>query len=417
MGTRHVLAVVALVGVAAATSATSTAAQTDDPASETQGSFTALTYNVAGLPEQISGSSPATNSPIISPLLNGYDVVVLQEDFADALQPLRDAGATDLPPISGYHHLIVGQADHADRSQPASPPYGTDFSRAPTGPAIAADGLNRLSEFPLGPLDRQQWTDCNGELPVEVLEAVTDAAGLADALAMIGLGETIDGGAADCGALKGFSFATITVAPGVEIDLYNLHADAGSGAGDIEARVRNFAQLATYISENSVGNAVIVGGDTNLKINRPDRARDAETWTTFQAAADVTDVCAAIDCGDDDAVIDKFAFRASDTVTLVPTTHRFERDVFQRDGEPLSDHDALAVQFSWSVATPAPTAAATAAPTEAAMPAAAPSSAAAPATLAATGARIPLGISLAAALTALIGIMVGRAGFGGRRTY
>lgn len=48
------------------------------------GTFTTLTYNVAGLPEGLSGSNPSVNTPLISPLLNAYDLVLVQEDWIDA---------------------------------------------------------------------------------------------------------------------------------------------------------------------------------------------------------------------------------------------------------------------------------------------------------------------------------------------
>lgn len=410
---RRVFTIVLLLGATIAGSGSYAAAQTDPSA--TGGSFTALSYNVAGLPEQISGSSPATNSPLISPLLNGYDLVLLQEDWVDVFQPLRDLGVPDLPPLTGYHHLIVGDADHAHRSTPADPPYGTDTARAPAGPALTADGLNRLSRFPLGTLTRQQWTACNGELPIEVAEAVTDALGLAAALDALGLAGVVDGGASDCGALKGFSVATLTLADGAEIDVYNLHADAGNGPGDIAARQANFEQLAAFIAEHSAGRAVIVGGDTNLHIDdeRPERAVDAVVWSTFQDAAGVTDVCRVIDCGADDAVIDKFAFRSGDDLTITPATHRFERDVFQdAAGEPLSDHDALAVDFTWALAS-------TTAPTVAPVAAASPATPAAPVSVAArtptagttgqlpvTGGSAPIGLAMA--LAAGSGMLIAR---------
>lgn len=397
MTRRRLLAIAALLGIVAAGATPTASAQTTPPATDVAaGSFTALTYNVAGLPEQISGSSPSTNSPLISPLLNRYDLVLLQEDWVDVFQPLRDAGATDLPPLTGYHHLVVGDADHPHRSTPADPPYGTDTTRAPAGPALIADGLNRLSRIPFGAITRQQWTTCNGELVIEGIEAVTDAAGLGDALEAAGLGGAIDGGASDCGALKGFSVATLTLVDGGEVDVYNLHADAGNGEGDIAARKANFEQLASFIAENSAGKALIIGGDTNLKIDddRPERAVDAEVWSTFQTATGAVDVCAAIDCGADDAVIDKFAFRSGDTVTLSPTSHRFERDVFQdSSGDPLSDHDALAVDFSWSVALPAEPA------SIGLTPSGVPDAPAAPRTVAATlpetGSTAPFGAAMA----------------------
>jgi hypothetical protein len=57
------------------------------------GDFLALTYNVAGLPEGISGSHPETNTPLIGPLLNAYDLVLMQESWLtpdpNPLAPLR----------------------------------------------------------------------------------------------------------------------------------------------------------------------------------------------------------------------------------------------------------------------------------------------------------------------------------------
>ena len=46
--------------------------------------------------------------------------------------------------------------------------------------------------------------------------------------------------------------------------------------------------------------------------------------------------------------IDKWAFRSSDDLRIVPLNWSVELDVFERfDGEPLSDHDAVAVRFIW----------------------------------------------------------------------
>ena len=61
-------------------------------------------------------------------------------------------------------------------------------------------------------------------------------------------------------------------------------------------------------------------------------------------------MCTAVGCATTGR-IDKFAFRSAGAVTLTPLSHRFETDVFVRDGNvDLSDHDALAVRFGWSVA-------------------------------------------------------------------
>jgi hypothetical protein len=60
-----------------------------------RGTFTLLSYNVAGLPAQFSGSEPAVNMPLISPKLNAYDVVLVQEDWVDPVPPV--------PPFDFYH--------------------------------------------------------------------------------------------------------------------------------------------------------------------------------------------------------------------------------------------------------------------------------------------------------------------------
>src|SRR5690606_18150560 len=105
---------------------------------ERTGQFRALTYNVAGLPEPLSGSEPSINTPEISPLLNGYDLVLVQEDWAIPDPPPG-------PPFDQfelYHDLLVADVTHPYLSEPEPIPLGTDANR-PT--ALLSDGLNRMS--------------------------------------------------------------------------------------------------------------------------------------------------------------------------------------------------------------------------------------------------------------------------------
>ena len=55
-----------------------------EPEPELQsGSFTMLTYNVAGLPDGLNDDqNPEVNIPQMAPHLNPYDLVVVQEDFS-----------------------------------------------------------------------------------------------------------------------------------------------------------------------------------------------------------------------------------------------------------------------------------------------------------------------------------------------
>lgn len=310
-------------------------------ASRNKGEFLALSYNVAGLPQGVSGSDPATNSRLISPLLNAYDVVLLQEDWRD---PVEAA------PVLFFHDDIVSEANHPHRSEPAPPPMGTDLRRTPPHhPPLIADGLNQLSDFPFAGLQRHMWNECNGEFAVAVVEAILEGLGADDAVDDAGLGDVVDGGAADCGAQKGFTVSRLRLADGVEIDLYNLHADAGGDDRDAAARTSNYTQLANFMRAYSLGRAVVLAGDTNLHTGpAPDEAKGRKIWGDFQAETGLSDVCRVLDCGGDAGEIDKFAFRSGAGVQLTPLSHQFERERFKRDdGEPLSDHDALAVRFAW----------------------------------------------------------------------
>lgn len=300
----------ALVPASGATAQTGGVVTTD--------TFRMLTYNVAGLPEPLSSSDSDVNSPLISPKLNGYDLVLLQEDWADPVPPLE---AVDF-----HHDDITSAVTHPHRTSPAPNPFSGD-PRRPS--ALVSDGLNALSVFPLGPPDRQMWAGCFGGL------------------------DTADGGAGDCLALKGFFMTRLTLANGVEVDLYDLHGEAGGTATDQALQEDDYAQLADYVQQHSVGRAVILAGDTNLHTDgtHPDASgsADRDIWDAFQATTGLQDVCDVVACGADADEIDKVAFRSGGGVTLSPTSHRFERDVFVRgDGEPLSDHDALAVDFAWT---------------------------------------------------------------------
>lgn len=295
------------------TGSTSTSGDMTTGAEEQSGEFLALTYNVAGLPDILSDSEPAINTPFISPLLNDYDLVLVQEDW---LTP--DPNPSDLVV---YHDLLAAEARHPYQSVPMPVPFGTDPERPQ---AVLSDGLNRFSWTEFGPMTHVRWEGCFGGF------------------------DTSDGGAADCLALKGFAVARHVLAPGIEVDIYDVHGEAGSTDKDQALSAAGFQQLATFINEYSAGRAVILGGDTNLHTDPGDP--DEAVWDDFQAAADMLDVCAVVDCGADSTSIDKFAFRSSEHLTIEPLSHRFEREKFVRssDKAPLSDHDALAVRFRWT---------------------------------------------------------------------
>jgi len=261
------------------------AATDDGPSFEPQaGAFSVLTYNVAGLPQGVSGSNPETNIPMISPLLNAYDVVLLQEDF-------------------WYPTELAAQATH---------PYKSTSKKATT--AAIADGLNRYTVMPFEDLKRVQWVACFGELT----------------------------NASDCLAEKGFSVSTVVLADGVSAHVYNHHAEAGGAPGDNEARQAGIEQLTAFIQEHSDGQAVILAGDTNL------HGMDAVDEPVFQALMDATgliDVCRHMRCGEES--IDRVLFRSSDTLVFTPTLWARPTEFVDGTGGDLSDHRPVHVNFDW----------------------------------------------------------------------
>lgn len=248
------------------------------------GRFTMLSYNVAGLPSLVSPSRPEVNVPLISPLLNHYDVALVQEDFS-------------------YHRELDARAEH---------PYRSDTMRRSL--ALMPDGLNQFSRFAMGWTHRVRWNHCHGYF----------------------------GHASDCLADKGFSYTQLTLSDGVTVDVYNLHADAGGSANDVRARRANFEQLTAYVRERSRGNAVIIAGDTNV---RTSRRHDASTLSAFVSALGLTEACDRSACGEER--LDRIFFRSSDALELDVagwwTDVRFVDD----DGEPLSDHPAIGVEIRW----------------------------------------------------------------------
>lgn len=252
--------------------------------SPTLGTFDALTYNIAGLPEGASRSMPEAHTPKISVRINRYDLVLVQEDFS-------------------YHRLLTVAADHEFQSTPLED-FGT----------FVNDGLNRFSRGSLGDLTRERWPLCFG---------------LADH-------------GSDCLSSKGWSFSEVEVAPDVLVHVYNHHAEAGGAPEDVESRVQGYLRLSEVIQERSVGHALIVGGDTNLHQDDPE---DESVLQEFLASTGLADACRSLDCGDDR--IDRFLFRSGNDIALSALAWRVADEMVTEGGEPLSDHLAVHTQFEW----------------------------------------------------------------------
>lgn len=266
-----------------------------------------LSYNVAGLPQWMSTSRPRDHAPLISPLLNRYDIVLLQEDFV-------------------YHNQLAQLATHEHVSEPNRPRIG----RRPHALTVLGDGLNRFSRWPFDRYERVPWQQCHG----------------------------VFSSGSDCLAAKGFTFAQHYLrndgddGPACWLSVYNIHCDAGHAMGDREARRTQLAQLATHIREHAdVRMPCIVAGDTNLEVE--ENEYDRETLNQFLRETHLIDSRQTARIRQNhkqprplSSNIDMILYRSGTHCPLQPRSWRLCTDEFVTEGgEPLSDHNALCVDF------------------------------------------------------------------------
>lgn len=248
------------------------------------GQFGVLSYNVAGLLEGLSSSQPALFTPMISPLLNAYDLVLVQEDFF-------------------YHEELSSQATHPYQSLPQ-----------PATWTLSNDGLNRFSIFPMTSFVRKTWDYCNGWFS----------------------------NSNDCLASKGFSFARHEISEGVFLDVYNLHADAGDGPGDVATRREQVEQLLYFMGLYSFGNAVLVAGDTNLVGYHPE---DEPVLQKLIQGGGLTDSARYLGAPES---IDRILYRSSSSLYLEASLWEVATEFVDASGTPLSDHEAIHVEMNWT---------------------------------------------------------------------
>jgi hypothetical protein len=246
-----------------------------------------LTYNVAGLPQGLNDDQfPERNIPLISPLLNAYDLVVVQEDFAYAGE-LR-AAATH--PFKSLPH------EHSER--------------------LVNDGLNVFSTLAFEEeIERVRWVECFG-------------------------GTT---NASDCLANKGFALSShdLGCSDGARLPVINLHAEAGGAAEDIAARTAGIEQLVAFIAERFPTGPLVVAGDTNLDGFDP---ADEPLIERLLSGAGLQDACRSLACGDEQ--IDRVFFRGGDGLDVTASSWRIADEFTDAEGNDLSDHKAIHVELA-----------------------------------------------------------------------
>ncbi|WP_238412089.1 jacalin-like lectin [Saccharothrix deserti] len=232
---------------------------------------------------------------------------------------IRDYAVVNVQEDFNYHAALYAADNHPHRTPTSG---GVPFG----------DGLNTLSAYPYTDLARVKWNQCNGT---------------------------------DCLTPKGFTFSRLRLAEGVYVDLYNVHANAGSTDADLAARRANITQLSQYVARNSVGNAVIIMGDTNTRYTRTgDNIRDlvranglTDAWVerirggVEPAAGAPALVCDPANVTNTCEVVDKVFYRGNAFIDLDATGYRNDHAAFlDAEGQPLSDHYPHTVGFTWKLA-------------------------------------------------------------------
>lgn len=278
-------------------------------AAQTTGELDVIAMNVAGLPAILQGNEvpgdKAENHRTIGRKFveYGFDIVNVQEDF-------------------NYHAALYETATY---------PFRTPTS----GGVPFGSGLNTMSLHPFIDQVRVGWNDCSNT------------------------------SGADCLTPKGFTLIRVELASGSEgsayVDVYNLHADAGTSDADLAARASNIRQLSAYINTWSAGNAVIVAGDTNTRYTR---TRDnirllseanglIDPWVELiRGGEDPSQetICQNPSTTDYCETVDKIFYRSSPVLNLQATSWRYESNRFlQPNGAILSDHNPVAATFKWTL--------------------------------------------------------------------
>jgi hypothetical protein len=267
-------------------------------AEEGIGTFSTLTYNIAGLPEIISSAESERQAATeqISCYINTFGIVNVQEDF-------------------NYHAALYDTCNtHVYRS-------------STSGGAGIGSGLNTLSDFSYEDWTRVQWDNCNG---------------------------------VDCLTPKGFTLARVTLEDGAYVDIYNLHTQAQTEDADLTTRRANLLQLAEYIETHSAGNAVIVMGDTNTRYTRSgDNIREllyrgfTDAWIQLIRDGSVPALGAtALTCNPkvtdaDCEIVDKILYRDNGHLNLSAYLYDVREDAKTNDGLTLSDHPPVEARWTY----------------------------------------------------------------------
>ncbi|MFZ5476718.1 MAG: endonuclease/exonuclease/phosphatase family protein [Myxococcota bacterium] len=259
-----------------------------DPPAE--GTARVLSYNVHGFPSALTGDDTPARMYAIGPLLDGYDLVGLQEvwDEEEAIAPLEET-------------VTLEEVATWDEPLDDTKVYGTGLVSYARAGAVEAGG--------------GWYSACYGTFE----------------------------NASDCFASKGWTWARVELAEGAAVDLWDTHMDAGNDQADDTARAVQVDELLAAIDDVSADHAVVLVGDFNMAIDDPEDVPLLEEI----AAAGLADACDLVGCPEP-ARIDHVYVRDGGGIALAVDAWEVDAAFVDAEGVPLSDHDAIGVSVTWS---------------------------------------------------------------------
>ncbi|RIV36902.1 jacalin-like lectin [Micromonospora radicis] len=263
------------------------------------GSFSVLTYNVAGLPEPLSSGRPSVNTRPIGERVNAYDIVHVQEDF-------------------NYHADLYATDRHPHRTPTSG---GVPFG----------DGLNTMSNFPYSDFTRVRWNRCNGT------DCLTPK-GFTQSRVRLAEGVFVD------------FYNVHTNAGSTEADLAARRANvtqlsqhiSANSAGNAVVVMGDLNVRYTRDGDN-IRDLVAANGLTDVWVQQ-------EHGGQPPAAGSPALVCDPANLSNSCEVVDKILYRGSRLVRLALDRYHNEYARFlDPAGDHLSDHYPHAAWFSWTL--------------------------------------------------------------------
>ncbi len=265
-----------------------------------KGEFSVLTYNIAGLPQGISAAK-----------------TLRKEAIAEIGEKIKPFDIVNVQEDFNYNNSFYSRNEH-------------EYKTSHKGKIPVGDGLNTLSHFPILSYHRIPWRHCSGP---------------------------------DCWTVKGFSITQIQLAPGIIVDVYNVHANSSDVARATRARRENFRQLAKYINEHSEGKPLIVMGDFNAHYayKRDNLYEFIEStgltdgWVNYLRKNEFPEIIPKfvaqhmLSLNNETESLDKIFFRDSENLKFQPKDYQVESVLFTNTkNQALSDHLAVSMQFEWA---------------------------------------------------------------------